>query len=181
LGTTQVTPLENPQAYSAFADGGARISIFGVEQVRTRSGQVLFQHRSAASAQIIANPPLSELNQMLRGVIASGTGVRAAVPGYDMAGKTGTTSDYKDAWFCGFTGGLTTVVWMGRDDASPMRGVTGGGAPAAYWRDFMRAAVKRVVVQPIPSGPPVAAPKTSPELAPPTTTPEPQEGEPNPG
>ena len=87
-------------------------------------------------------------------MLVSGTGTRAAVPGYDLAGKTGTTSDYKDAWFAGFTGGLTTVVWMGRDDAAPMRGVTGGTAPAQMWRSFMSVAVKRLPVQAIPAGPP---------------------------
>ena len=191
LGTSQVTPLEMAQAYSVLADGGARELVYGIERIRTSGGQLLYQHRAAPPVQVVANPALSELNQMLRGVIASGTGVHAAIPGYDLAGKTGTTSDYKDAWFCGFTGGLTTVVWMGRDDATPMRRITGGSAPAEFWRDFMRVAVKRVPVQPIPPGPPPPAPPLLAAPAPgappppattgPTPPPGPVEGDQNPG
>jgi penicillin-binding protein 1A len=98
------------------------------------------------------------MNQMLRGVIVSGTGTRGAIPGYDLAGKTGTTSDFRDAWFCGFTGGLTTVVWMGRDDNAPMRGITGGTAPTELWRGVMRAALPRLPHGPIPAGPPAPIP-----------------------
>ena len=184
LGTSQVTPLEMAQAYSVLSDGGARAPIYGIERIRTAGGQLVYQHRAAAPAQVVANPPLGELNQMLRGVIASGTGVRAAIPGYDLAGKTGTTSDFKDAWFCGFTGGLTTGVWMGRDDATPMRGITGGSAPAEFWRGFMRVALKRVPVQPIPPGPPPPTslpPQAIPVAVPPAAPAMPVEGDPNPG
>lgn len=158
LGTTQVSPLEIAQAYAAFSNGGDRVAAYGLERIRTTGGAVVYQRRAAPPQPAIANPPLGELNQMLRTVIASGTGVHAAIPGYDLAGKTGTTSDYKDAWFCGFTGGFATVVWMGRDDATPMRRITGGSAPAEMWRSYMTVALKRLGATPIPPGPPPPAP-----------------------
>jgi penicillin-binding protein 1A len=158
LGTNQVTPLEMSQAYDAFSNGGARVSAYGLERIRTARGRVLYQHRFEAPVQAIANPPLGYMDQMLRGVIASGTGTHAAVAGYDLAGKTGTTSDYKDAWFCGFSGGIVTVVWLGRDDATPMIRVTGGGAPAELWRDYMKTALPHVHAGSIPPGPPAPTP-----------------------
>jgi len=154
LGTSLVTPLEMATAYDAFANGGNRVAPYGVERIRTVGGQVLYRRNGPGPQPAIANPPLGELDRMLRTVVASGTGVHAAIPGRDIAGKTGTTSDYRDAWFDGFTGGLTTVVWMGRDDNSPMRGITGGSAPAAFWRSYMTYAVRRLPVTPIPPGPP---------------------------
>ena len=174
LGTTLVTPLEMSQAYDAFSNGGDRVTAFGVEQIHTARGRVLYQHRLDPPANVIANPPLGYMDQMLRGVIASGTGTHAAIPGYDLAGKTGTTSDYKDAWFCGFSGGVTTVVWLGRDDATPMIRVTGGGAPAELWRDYMKAALPRLHAGPIPLGPPAPLPVASPvpvDANPPVPTP----------
>ncbi len=160
LGTSLVSPLEMAQAYDAFSNGGNRVAAYGIERIRAANGAVLWRRPAAAPAPVIANPPLDEMQRMLRTVVASGTGVKAALPGYDVAGKTGTTSDFKDAWFCGFTGGLTTVVWMGRDDNGPMRGITGGSAPAELWHGYMAWAVKRLPVSAIPPGPPapVAAP-----------------------
>lgn len=158
LGTSLISPLEMAQAYGAFASGGQRVSAYGIEKIRTTGGAVLYQRKAPAAAQVIANPALSDLNRMLRTVVASGTGTRARIPGHDIAGKTGTTSDYKDAWFAGYTGGLTTVVWMGNDNGAPMRGVTGGGAPAELWRGFMTTALQRTPARPIPYGPPPPAP-----------------------
>jgi len=173
LGTTLVTPLEMSQAYTAFSNGGQRVTAFGVEKIRTPRGRVVYQHRLDPGAQVIANPPLGYMDQMLRGVIAGGTGTRAAIAGYDLAGKTGTTSDFKDAWFCGFSGGVTTVVWLGRDDATPMAHVTGGSAPAELWRAYMKTALPRLHAQPIPPGPPPPPPPPPApgEVIPPDTTP----------
>jgi penicillin-binding protein 1A len=158
LGTTLVSPLEMTQAYAAFANGGDRVSAYGVERIRTAGGQVIWTRPASAPVAAIANPALGELQQMMRAVVASGTGTRAAIAGYDIAGKTGTTSDYKDAWFCGVTGGLSAVVWMGRDDNSPMDRIAGGIAPAEAWRSFMTKALIRIGSHPIPPGRPAALP-----------------------
>jgi penicillin-binding protein 1A len=114
---------------------------------------VLYEHHPEPRQNVIGNPALTYMNQMLRTVISSGTGTRAAIPGYDLAGKTGTTSDYKDAWFMGYTGGFVTAVWVGKDDNTPMRKVTGGGAPAEMWRAFMATALPHLQVRTIPTGP----------------------------
>lgn len=162
LGTSLVTPLEMAQAYAVLANGGYRVQAYGVERIRAASGQVLYQHRNPPLQLVAANPAFSELTGMMRTVLTEGTGVRAAIPGYDLAGKTGTTSDYRDAWFCGFTGGFATVVWMGRDDNTPMRRITGGLAPAEAWKSYMVRALKRVPRLQIPVGPPPPAPPPPP-------------------
>ena len=158
LGTALVTPLEMAQAYDAFGNGGNRVAAYGIERIRLVSGRVLYQHKPPTLTPVVANPPLNEMQRMMRTVIASGTGVRARLAGYDLAGKTGTTSDYKDAWFCGYTGNLATVVWMGRDDARPMARITGGMAPAELWHDFMAQALRRLNTGAILAGPPAPLP-----------------------
>ena len=163
LGAVEVTPLEMAEAYDAFANGGYRAHAYGIERIRTASGQVLYDHGVDRSQPqpVIGQPSLSEMTQMLRQVVASGTGTRARIGGYDLAGKTGTTSDYRDAWFVGFTGGFVAAVWVGRDDNTPMKRVTGGGAPAEIWRSFMVPALPRLQAQAIPGGaPPAPAPTT---------------------
>jgi len=167
LGTTLVTPLEMAQAYTPFSNGGVKATAYGVERIRLSTGKVIYQHRRDAPQQVIQNPPLGEMDQMLRGVVGFGTGTHAAIRGYDIAGKTGTTSDFKDAWFCGFTGGVTTVVWVGKDNNDSMRGITGGSAPAALWRQYMGSALPRLGAGAIPTGPaPVALPPASPDATP---------------
>lgn len=167
LGTTLVSPLEVAQAYAPLSNGGYRAQAYGIERIRTAGGQVLYQHKQQPLQSVVANPALSELTGMMRTVLTEGTGTRAAVPGFDLAGKTGTTSDYKDAWFCGFTGGFVTVVWTGKDDNTPMRRITGGSAPAELWKTYMAKALKKLPRTPIPQGPPpppppIAAPAAQP-------------------
>jgi penicillin-binding protein 1A len=124
-------------------------------------------------------------------VLVTGSGAGARISGYDLAGKTGTTSDYRDAWFVGYTGGFVASVWVGRDNNTPMKSVTGGSYPARIWRTFMTGALPTLKVSTIPGGGPVpeppssdligdllAAPSTNPELpagprSPQTTPPQP--------
>jgi len=155
LGAVEVSPLEMAQAYDAFANGGKRVTAFGISRIRSPEGRVIYQRasREAGPVQAISNPYLYYQNQMLRGVMTSGTGRAAAIAGRDIAGKTGTTSDYKDAWFVGYTGGFVTAVWVGKDDNTAMRGVTGGSSPAAIWRGFMEVALPRLNAPAIPNGP----------------------------
>ena len=157
LGAVEVSPLDMATAYDAFANGGRRVEAYGISRIRTPQGRVIYQRgaRDAASGQAINNPALYYMNQMLRGVVTSGTARSAAISGRDLAGKTGTTSDYKDAWFVGYTGGFVTAVWVGKDDNTAMRGVTGGAAPAAIWKGFMEAALPRLNAPAIPNGPPM--------------------------
>src|SRR5215472_2343105 len=154
LGAVEVTPLEMATAYDAFANSGFRVQPYGIERVRTASGQLLYDHGVGKPQlqSVIRSPALPEMIQMMRQVIAAGTGGRAKIGGYDIAGKTGTTSDYRDAWFIGFTGGFVAAVWVGRDDNTPMKRVTGGGAPAEIWRTFMAPTLPHLRAQAIPGG-----------------------------
>ena len=155
LGAVEVSPIEMATAYDAFANGGRRVDAYGISRIRTPQGRVIYQRQSGQSGQAINNPSLYYMNQMLRGVVTSGSGRSAAISGRDLAGKTGTTSDYKDAWFVGYTGGFVTAVWVGKDDNTAMRGVTGGSSPAAIWKGFMEAALPRLDAPAIPAGPPM--------------------------
>jgi penicillin-binding protein 1A len=177
LGTSLVTPLEMAQAYDPFGNGGWGVQAYGIERIRTAGGQVLFQKKAPQLTPAVFNPALGEMQQMMRSVMKFGTGTHALVAGYDLAGKTGTTTDSKDAWFCGYTGGMVTVVWVGRDNAKPMRGITGAMAPSDIWKSYMTTALKRLpnsailpgAAPSLPAAPtPVASPETPQE---PTPTP----------
>jgi penicillin-binding protein 1A len=160
LGAVEVSPMEMAQAYDAFSNGGYRVHAYGIERIRTGAGKVLYDHsvEQAQKVSVIGQPSLAEMNEMMRQVLVSGTGARAKISGFDLAGKTGTTSDYRDAWFVGYTGGFVTAVWLGRDDNTPMKRVTGGAAPAEVWRSFMAFALPHLQAQPIPGGAVAPAP-----------------------
>jgi penicillin-binding protein 1A len=163
LGAVEVSPLEMAQAYDALANGGYAVKAYGIERIRTTSGRVLYDRGvdKTAKPKVIQGQPLDYMTQMMRQVLIVGSGVGARIPGYDLAGKTGTTSDYRDAWFVGFTGGFVTSVWVGKDNNTPMKAVTGGSFPARLWRTFMTGALPQLKVSAIPGGPPSPEPPSS--------------------
>jgi penicillin-binding protein 1A len=163
LGAVEVAPIEMAQAYAAFANGGYAVKAYGIERIRTASGRVLYDHGvdRIGRPKVIEPLPLDYMNQMLRQVMVSGSGAGARISGYDLAGKTGTTSDYRDAWFVGYTGGFVASVWVGRDNNTPMKSVTGGSYPARIWRTFMSGALPKLKVSAIPGGGPAPEPPSS--------------------
>lgn len=149
LGINEVTMLELASVYSVFANGGKRVEPAAITKIEDREGNVLFKHE-IKEEQVFDPNLIYTLVDMLKGVVNQGTGTAARLP-RPVAGKTGTTSDYRDAWFFGFVPQLVCATWVGNDDNSPMNKVTGGSIPALMWRDFMKDALANV--------PPVDFPK----------------------
>lgn len=140
--TRGMTPLEIVSAYCTFANGGAYIPHIAVTKVLDRNGKILEEAAPEGKA-VITQESAAALTSMLEDVITRGTGKRAAI-GRPAAGKTGTTSDYKDAWFVGYTPDLVAGVWIGNDDSTSLDGIMGGQTPAATWQSFMSKALANV-------------------------------------
>jgi penicillin-binding protein 1A len=155
LGSGDVNLLELTAAYCAFAGGGNGAWPYGIAEIRDTAGKLVFQRRGGGPGRVIDPVHANEMNEMLAGVIANGTG-RAAQIGRPAAGKTGTTSDFRDALFVGYAGDLVAGLWFGNDDDTPMNHVTGGTLPARTWHDFMLAALKGKPVRPLPQTAPEA-------------------------
>jgi penicillin-binding protein 1A len=153
LGTSEVTPIELTTAYATFATGGVRVWPYYVTEVDDPSKNVLYRRTPPPEERVIASHVDRDLTTMLAGVITGGTGRAAALSGHQAAGKTGTTQDYHDAWFVGFTTDYIAGVWVGNDDSSPMKTVTGGSLPAAIWKDVMTAAEKGKPSKPLDMSP----------------------------
>jgi len=140
LGTSEVTLLELTGAYVPFSNGGYRASPHVIESIMDDEGRVLLRHRSDDPQRVIERDHVAAMNDMLMTTIRAGTGRAAALEPHPAAGKTGTGQDYRDAWFIGYTAHFTTGVWLGNDDFSPMKRITGGSLPATIWRGLMEAA-----------------------------------------
>lgn len=133
LGTSLVKVLDMATAYASFANGGYAVWPYAIKEIYTRDGYQLYMRISDEPNRIFSEQNAKDMQNMLEAVITSGTGKKAKLPIF-AAGKTGTTQDYKDAWFVGFTDKYVIAVWVGNDDASPMKKITGGGLPAEIWR-----------------------------------------------
>ncbi len=139
LGASEVGLIELTSAYATLANHGHGVWPHGIEEIRTAGGEVLYRRAGSGPGRLIAEGPQREMTTMLRAVVTEGTGSAAALP-WPTAGKTGTSQDFRDAWFVGFSRNLVAGVWLGNDDGSPMKRVSGGGLPARLWADVMRAA-----------------------------------------
>lgn len=150
LGTSEVSLLELTSAFAPFANGGYEATPHLVNKITTEDGKVLWERGAEVPPKVLSEESLGMMNAMLKRVVSSGTGRKAELAGFEAAGKTGTTQDFKDAWFMGYTAELVTGVWLGNDNGAKMRRVTGGSLPAQTWHDFMQAALEGTPNVPLP-------------------------------
>jgi penicillin-binding protein 1A len=154
LGTSEVSVIELVGAYAPFANGGQASNPHVVTRIRTAEGKVLYARPNEPAGQVIDARSVAMMNTMMQETLLSGTARKAELPGWMAAGKTGTSQDYRDAWFIGYTPNLVTGVWLGNDDNSPTKKATGGGLPVEVWTRFMRAAHQGVPVASLPKSQP---------------------------
>ena len=163
LGTSEVSVIELVGAYAPFANGGLGVSPHVVTRIRTNEGKLLYARQPDQLSQVIEPRHVAMMNTMMQETLLSGTARKAEIPGWMAAGKTGTSQDFRDAWFIGYTANLVTGVWLGNDDNSPTKKATGGGLPVEVWTRFMRygasgrsggrpaeLATRRLHVEPVP-------------------------------
>jgi penicillin-binding protein 1A len=154
LGTSEVSMIELVGAYAPFANGGFGVSPHVVTKIRNLDGKILYARQADQLGQVIDPHYVSMMNTMMQETLVSGTAHKAELPGWMAAGKTGTSQDFRDAWFIGYTANLVTGVWLGNDDNSPTKKATGGGLPVEIWTRFMKAAHQGVSPAPLPASTP---------------------------
>ena len=157
LGDRGITPISHVGGYATFANGGYRAEPYAILDVYNSQGELVYsRERDEPKPRRVLSRAVSEqMNQMLETVVTGGTGRRAQLEFTNAAGKTGTSSSYRDAWFMGYTGRYVTGVWVGRDNFKPVyrsggRGMTGGSVPAAIWQAYMSVAHKTMDIPTIP-------------------------------
>lgn len=136
LGSSGVSMLELATAYASFANGGHKVLPYAITKITTQDGDVLFERKKPNFSKVIKSKNARDISFMLESVVNNGTGKAAQLP-FPAHGKTGTSQDSRDAWFAGYTSRLVSIVWLGNDDNSPMRRITGGGLPAQIWKEIM--------------------------------------------
>ncbi len=163
IGADGVTVMGMAGAYATFANGGKRINPFAAVEIFNSHGQVIYDHdRDTPPPKQIFDPKvIIEMVSMMKQVVQAGTGRRAALDNIDIAGKTGTTNGYKDAWFNGYSGNYVGTIWFGNDDDTPTNKMTGGSLPAMTWHEIMAYAHQGIELKPLPGDPqPAANPAT---------------------
>lgn len=152
LGASEVTVLDQTAGHAVFASGGFKTKPYGFTQIITSKGDVIYDRRRDAppAVRVLPEETVAAMNGILSQVPEWGTGRRAKLEGIRTAGKTGTTSAYRDGWFVGYTGNFTAAVWMGNDDYTSTRRLTGGSLPAMVWNKFMTFAHEGIDLRPIP-------------------------------
>jgi len=161
IGAAEVTVIDMASAYSTFANGGLRAPPYTAVEITNSRGEVIYRHDRDAPPlrQIIDRSTIETMVSMMMQVVQAGTGRRAQLDNIEVAGKTGTTNGYKDAWFIGYTGNYVGAIWFGNDDDAPMDNMTGGTLPAATWHEVMEYAHQGIELKPLPGRPvPAAAP-----------------------
>jgi penicillin-binding protein 1A len=164
IGADAVTPLEHAVAYATFPNLGKAVVPHAALEVRTGTGKLVwrFDRDGTPPRQVLSAQVALEMIKMMNSVVENGTGKRAQLDGIPTAGKTGTTNDWRDAWFVGYTGNFVTGVWMGNDDFSPTKHMTGGTLPAMTWHDIMAYAHQGVELRQLPG---LSAPQHGPVVA----------------
>jgi penicillin-binding protein 1A len=160
IGAAEVTVIDMASAYSTFANGGLRAPPYSAVEIANSRGEVIYRHDRDAPPprRIIEADTIATMDSMLMQVVLAGTARKAQLDNIDVAGKTGTTNGYKDAWFIGFTGNYVGAIWFGNDDDTSMKNMTGGSLPAATWHEVMVYAHQGIELKPLPGRPaPVAA------------------------
>lgn len=140
LGNSETTLIQLTQAYAMVGNGGTRLEAHAFQRIQDPQGREVYSYSGPPNERVLDARVAATMKSMLGEVLTTGTGRGAFVKGG--AGKTGTTNDYRDAWFVGFANGMTVGVWVGNDDNTPMKGVSGGSVPAEAWRGFLQDAAK---------------------------------------
>ncbi len=152
LGTSEVTPLEIVTAYAPFANGGVGVQPRIISRVTTAAGRALYRDDASSLGRVVEPQYVAMMNAMMQETLATGTARKADLPGWQAAGKTGTSQDFRDAWFIGYTSHLVTGVWLGNDDNSPTKKASGSNMPVEIWSRYMTAAHAGLDPVALPSG-----------------------------
>ncbi|TXN46985.1 PBP1A family penicillin-binding protein [Methylobacterium sp. WL30] len=150
IGSAEVTVIDQAAAYAVFANGGRKAKPYAASEVKNSSGEVIYRHDDEKPEQVLSTQVVADMNYMLNKVVEEGTGRRAQLEGMKVAGKSGTTNAYRDAWFVGYTGNYVAAVWFGNDDHTSTNKMTGGSLPASAWHDVLEVAHQGIELKPLP-------------------------------